>query len=251
MRIMTILTLVLLFTLPPLVGQAAEVVGPTGDSALPKADAEIPSLDEMYGKEPERIADPIEPFNRAMFWFNDKLYFYALKPVARVYRVVPEPARTSVSNFFSNIATPVRFVNSLLQVRIRDAGTELGRFVVNSTVGILGLFDPAKDIWKKKDEDLGQTLGHYGVGSGFYLVLPVFGPSNPRDTVGMIGDYFLDPWVYVLDDKWVYTGVKTYDRINEISLDEDTYEAIKKQALDPYLFIRNAYDQRRQALIEK
>ena len=140
----------LVFT-PPVF--ADEVVTPTASPA--EKTAEIPALDETYGEEPGEIADPIEPFNRAMFWFNDKLYFYALKPAARVYRVVPEPARTSVSNFFSNVATPVRFVNSLLQLKVKDAGTELGRFVVNSTVGILGLFDPARDIWKKKEEDFG------------------------------------------------------------------------------------------------
>ncbi len=250
MRTAAILTLTFFLSGLPLTLYAQDLLSPTGDRAQQQEEG-IASLEEMYGEEPEEISDPIEPFNRAMFWFNDKLYFYALKPVARAYRIVPEPARKSVDNFFSNVATPVRFANSLLQLKVSDAGTELGRFVVNSTVGILGLFDPAKDIWQKKEEDFGQTLGHYGVGSGFYLVLPVFGPSNPRDAVGQVGDYFLDPWVYMIDEELVYRGIKVYDRINALSLDEDTYESIKKQSLDPYLFIRNAYDQRRRAQIEQ
>ncbi len=198
------------------------------------------------------IADPLQPVNRAMFWVNDKLYFYLLKPVARAYRVTPEPMRKSVDNFFVNLGTPVRFANSLLQFKFAAAGTELGRFLVNTTVGIAGLFDPAESLgWRMSNEDLGQTLGLYGVGSGLYLVLPVFGPANLRDGIGRVGDGFLDPIPYVVDGTGEYIAVKAYDRVNVLSLDDDTYEKIKDQALDPYLFVRNAYQQRREALIKK
>jgi phospholipid-binding lipoprotein MlaA len=199
------------------------------------------------------IYDPIEPFNRGMFWVNDKLYFYLFKPVARGYRVVPEPARQSVSNFFSNLGTPVRFVNSLLQFKFEDAGSELGRLVINSTIGIGGLFDPAKKWFglRKKDEDFGQTLGRYGVGSGFYIVWPVLGPSSARDTVGMAGDFFLDPLYYIQVKPLEKVGLKALDKETNLSLDKDTYEAIKRQSLDPYLFVRNAYAQRRQGKISK
>ncbi len=199
-----------------------------------------------------QVSDPLEPVNRAMFWVNDKLYFYALKPAARAYRVVPESFRQSVDNFFVNLGTPVRFVNCLLQLKFRAAGNELRRFLVNSTLGVGGFLDPAgRSGWEMTDEDLGQTLGKYGIGSGIYLVLPVFGPANLRDGVGRVGDYFLDPIPYAIDNTGELMAVKGYDRVNVFSLDNDTYEKIKEQALDPYLFIRDAYAQRREALIRK
>jgi phospholipid-binding lipoprotein MlaA len=172
--------------------------------------------------------------------------------VARGLRVVPEPARVSIGNFFDNLAAPVRFANKLLQFRLKDASDELARFVFNSTFGIAGLFDIAKEQGgvSRKEEDFGQTLGHYGSGPGFYLVLPLFGPSNPRDVVGRVGDYFLDPLPYALDN-WELIGAKAVDKENDLSLDKDTYEGIKRDELDPYLFIRDAYAQRRKAQIVK
>lgn len=199
------------------------------------------------------VYDPIEPFNRGMFWFNDKLYFYLFKPIARGYRVVPEPARESVSNFFSNLGTPVRFANSLLQLKIGDAGSELGRLIINSTLGIGGLFDPAKAWFDlgRKEEDFGQTLGNYGVGSGFYIVWPLLGPSNTRDSVGMVGDFFLDPLHYIDMKPVERVGLTALDKETDLSLDKDTYEGIKQDALDPYLFVRNAYEQYRDGKIKK
>ena len=201
------------------------------------------------------VADPLEPFNRGMFWVNDKLYFYLLKPVARAYRVVPEPARTSVGRAFSNLGAPVRFLNATLQLKFKTAGTELGRFVVNSTVGLLGLFDPANKMGlKKQDEDFGQTLGHYGAGQGFYLVLPVLGPSSLRDGVGRVVDTFADPIsspYYVKLKQEEQIGLKVFDAENALSLDKDTYEGIKRDSLDPYLFVRNAYLQRRAAKVKE
>jgi phospholipid-binding lipoprotein MlaA len=199
------------------------------------------------------INDPIEPFNRGMFWVNDKLYFYLFKPIARGDRVVPEPARESVSNFFSNLGTPVRFANSLLQLKFEDAGTELGRLIINSTLGLAGLFDPAKSWFDldKKDEDFGQTLGNYGVGSGFYVVWPLLGPSNARDTVGMAGDFFMDPLHYVEMKPLERVGLTAVDKETALSLDKDTYESVKQEALDPYLYVRNAYEQYRDGKINK
>lgn len=199
------------------------------------------------------IYDPIEPFNRGMFWVNDKLYFYLFKPIARGYRVVPEPARQSVANFFSNLGTPVRFVNSLLQLKFSDAGNELGRLVINSTIGIGGLFDPAKNHFgiAKKNEDLGQTLGSYGVGNGLYIVWPILGPSSARDTVGMVGDFFLDPLYYIEIKPWENIALKGLDMETRLSLDKDTYEAMKRQALDPYLNVRSTYVQHRAGKVKK
>ena len=201
------------------------------------------------------ITDPIEPFNRGVFWVNDKLYFYLFKPVARVYRVVPRPVRNSVGHFFTNLGFPIRFVSNLLQLKGENAAKEFDRFFINSTIGLAGLFDPASEISGFKlpdpDEDLGQTLGYYGLGHGFYLVLPLLGPSSLRDGIGTAGETFLDPWYY-LQLSWLERAeIKGGEKINSLSLDRDTYEQIKRDSLDPYLFIRDAYAQRRQAQIEK
>jgi phospholipid-binding lipoprotein MlaA len=221
----------------------------TGDLTEPE-----PSLfeDAFAEEETLKVRDPLEPVNRGIFWFNDKLYFYLFKPIARGLRVVPEPARVSLGNFFDNLAAPVRFANKLLQLKPGDASDELARFIFNSTFGIAGLFDIAKEQGgvRSKDEDFGQTLGHYGAGPGFYLVLPLLGPSNARDAVGRVGDYFLDPLTYNLGQGERIAG-KVIDRENALSLDKDTYEGIVRDELDPYLFVRNAYTQRRQALIAK
>lgn len=232
----------------------------SSDSLIPKSPSSQSSVqneDDIFSDlsdEDIEVSDPIEPFNRGMFWVNDKLYFYFLKPIARGFRfVVPEPVRISLSNFFSNIATPIRAVNSAFQFKFKDAGTEIGRFGINTTVGILGFFDPAKNHWniQKKDEDFGQTLGHYGSGSGFYIVIPLLGPSNVRDGVGLMVDAFLDPTLYIMEKRTDYAGVKLLDAVNEVSLDKDTYEGIVRDELDPYLFVRDAYAQHREGKIRK
>jgi phospholipid-binding lipoprotein MlaA len=199
------------------------------------------------------IADPLEPFNRAMFKLNDRVYFYVLKPVVRVYRHVPQPARVSVSNFFHNLRAPIRIANCLLQLKLVDAGNELLRFGVNTTFGVAGLFDPARSRLQIRptDEDLGQTLGRYGVGQGFYVVLPFFGSTTLRDgSAGVVDSIYLDPAVVYVDDPWVSTGIVFYENINSFSLDRDTYETVKREALDPYAFVRDAYVQQRQAKVE-
>ncbi len=211
-------------------------------------------FDDPFAEEEITISDPLEGFNRGVFWLNDKLYIYLIKPVARGWRVVPEPARLAVDRFFTNLSTPIRLVNCILQLKPKQAGTEVGRFVVNSTVGLLGFFDPARSWlgWQRQDEDLGQTLGRYGVGPGIYLVLPILGPSSPRDTLGLIADGFIDPifspW-YLKLRFWEAEALYSFDFVNTLSLDKDTYESIRKEQLDPYLFIRNAWMQRRTAQI--
>lgn len=223
-------------------GTGQAMVGEESFDNDPFADTEVEQV---------RVADPLESVNRGIFWFNDKCYFYLFKPVAKGWRTVaPEPVRVSVANFFSNLTTPIRFVNALLQLKFKAAATEFGRFFSNSTVGFLGFFDPASDNGlKKMDEDLGQTFGHYGAASGPYLVLPILGPSNLRDSIGLIGDYFLNPLSYL--DEGEALAAKTFQGENDLSLDNDTYEGIKKHEIDPYLFIRNAYEQNRAAKVKK
>jgi len=192
------------------------------------------------------IADPLEPWNRAMFTFNDRFYFWVAKPVARGYSaVIPEWGRVRVSNVFQNITMPVRFVNNLLQLKIRRAGTEVLRFVFNTVAGVGGMFDVAKNIGlMAQEEDLGQTLGVYGIGNVFYLVWPVLGPSSLRDTVGTVGDYFLDPVNYITPTG-SRIGVHALDYTNKTSLHIGDYEDLKESALDPYIAFRNAYFQYR------
>ncbi len=201
------------------------------------------------------IADPFESFNRAIFVFNDKLYFWVLKPTAGFYaRAVPEKGRVAVRRFFTNVATPIRLVNALLQFKFKYAGTELARFGINTTVGLLGFRDPARDRWNiyLHKEDFGQSIGHYGAGPGFYITWPILGPSSLRDTFGLIGDFFLDPATYIFaEERLVRAGVWSYDKVNSTSLDLTLYEDLTKNAIDPYLFIRDAYHQHREQLIKE
>jgi phospholipid-binding lipoprotein MlaA len=207
---------------------------------------------EYKEAEENGISDPLEPWNRAMFTFNDKLYFWAAKPLARGYSaIVPEWGRVRVKNIFQNISMPVRFVNNLLQLKIRGAGTELLRFVFNTTAGVGGMFDVARNIdLKVSDEDLGQTLGVYGIGNGFYIVWPVLGPSSLRDTVGTVGDYFLDPVSYITPTE-SQIGVRTFDYTNETSLHIGDYEDMKESAIDPYISFRSAYIEYRKNKIKE
>ncbi|MGA2151522.1 MAG: VacJ family lipoprotein [Geobacteraceae bacterium] len=218
-----------------------------------KAEAAPEEAEAVEAAEETTIADPIEPWNRAMFQFNDKLYFWALKPVARGYNaVVPEPARISVRSFFRNVAMPVRFVNSLFQGKFKAAGTELARFGINTTIGMVGFFDVAKSRFdlEAHNEDLGQTLGHYGMGGLMYIVWPFIGPSNVRDTIGFAGDSFLDPVSYI-DPFEAAIGVNAYGQINKTSLELGTYEDMVESALEPYIAVRDAYIQYRNGLIKK
>ncbi len=202
--------------------------------------------------ETQSVADPLYYFNYAMYSFNDFLYFAAIKPLSQGYKAVtPVIVRKGVSNFFHNLLFPVRFVSNLLQGRVVNAGREVEIFVINSTIGFLGFAKIAQNQFDlhTSDEDLGQTLGSYSIGNGFYLVLPVLGPSTLRDAIGRVGDYFLNPVTYV--EPWeVSTGIKAYDSINTTSFHIGDYEAIKKASIDPYQAIKNAYIQHRARKVE-
>jgi phospholipid-binding lipoprotein MlaA len=216
-------------------------------------------MDELFGDEEEAaeilIGDPLEGFNRVIFAFNDKFYFWLAKPVARGWRALaPRPVRRSLGNFFSNLFAPVRAFNCLLQWKVDDFGNEVGRFMVNTTVGVLGFSDQAKKMTGigPKKEDFGQTLGVWGFGHGFYFVLPLLGPSSLRDTTGFVADIYLDPIYWTAPEREIlYLAIKGGGYVNTVSLDKDTYEGIKRQALDPYVFIRNAYAQKRNADVAK
>lgn len=193
------------------------------------------------------VADPLAPWNRAMFTFNDRFYFWVLKPVAEGYRaVVPRPVRTGVVNFFHNVATPGRFVSDLLQLKGREAAAEAGEFLINSTWGLLGTVNwfEASPEAKVPEEDLGQVLGRYGVGQGFYVVWPLLGPSTLRDSVTYVGDLVLDP-TSSLKPFPASLGAHSYRVLNATSFQIGDYEALKDAAIDPYLAVRDAYIQHR------
>jgi phospholipid-binding lipoprotein MlaA len=207
---------------------------------------------EAVEAQAETVPDPFEPVNRAFFNFNDKFYFWVMKPVAIGYKaVVPEEVRLSIRNFFYNLAFPVRFVNNLLQAKFFGAFEETCSFLVNSTVGLGGLADVATAIdLKRHDEDLGQTLAVYGAGPGFYINWPFLGPSTVRDSIGMTGDLFLDPLTY-MGTHWYAPGARGLNVTNETSLRLGDYESLKKAALDPYVALRNAYYQNRLSRIKE
>lgn len=212
------------------------------------------AFSDEYADADTMIADPLESYNRIMFTFNDRLYFWALKPVAQGYgKVVPEPLRMGVRNFFHNLSAPIRLLNCLLQGKFSAFGGELSRFLLNSTAGVAGLMDPASyDGMKQYDEDFSQTLGSYGMGHGFYLVWPFFGPSSARGTVGLVADFFTDPltWIFWNDFE---TGIAVGggETVNRTSLTIGTYEDMIKAVLDPYVAVRNAYYQNQLKKVEE
>ena len=198
------------------------------------------------------INDPLQPYNRSIFVFNDKMYYYFMKPVSNGYKtVVHEKVRLSIRNFLSNIRMPIRFVNCILQGKIEGATAELARFVINSIFGLGGFFDPASSSelnLKKYNEDFGQTLAKYGIGAGPYIEWPIIGPCNVRDTVGYVGDIALNPisLLSFFAGQITSFGVNAVDYTNEVSIDKgDMYESITKPAIDPYIALQDAYTQNR------
>jgi phospholipid-binding lipoprotein MlaA len=199
--------------------------------------------------------DPIEPFNRGSYAVHQTIDRYALEPVARGYRnVVPQPVRTGVRNVLANLRTPVIFLNDVLQGESRRAGDTLGRFVVNSTLGLGGIFDVAGTRMgvRGHDEDFGQTLARWGVGEGPYLFIPILGPSNPRDLGGFGVDIASHPLT------WAGGGAAvdglTYGRAGATVVDTregllETLDDVNRTSLDPYATLRSAYRQRRRAEI--
>ena len=190
--------------------------------------------------------DPFEGFNRAMYRFNDGLDKAIVKPVARGYvAIVPTVVDKGVTNFFGNLDDIGSALNNFLQLKFNRAFSDVGRVMVNTTVGVLGFMDVASNLdLPKHDEDFGQTLGSWGIGPGPFIVLPVVGPSSGRDAIGEVVDWYTDPLTYLRDGgvAWGLKGLRLIDRRADLLAASRVFE---QAALDPYVFIRDAYLQKR------
>ncbi len=210
------------------------------------ADFETTALeDEVY--------DPFEGINRAVFNFNNVADRIILEPVAKGYKKLPSPVQSGVGNFINNLKLPLAAFNQLLQGQGKNAVESTGRFLVNSTIGVFGLIDVADNIGlEQKEEDFGQTLATWGVGDGFYIVLPLFGPSNLRDTSGMILTMMTDPvnaYAATQGEAWVIPLRTTANAIDQRSQIIDEVNALRDNSIDYYAAVRSSYYQNRKAAI--
>ncbi len=210
--------------------------------------------DDFYSEEAEAeiFYDPLEPMNRALFKFNDTLYIWVMDPVATMYsRVIPEDLRSCINNFFMNLQEPLRFINSILQGRLSESFQVLERFVINSTLGIYGLADAAESEFgiEPIEATLGETFQTWGIGDGFYLVVPLYGPSTLREITGdVIDGLAMTPYYSWSDDLLVNGSIYVGKETNKLSLHLGEYEEWKKLLFDPYISFRNAYFQYRRTV---
>ena len=209
---------------------------------------------ESSGAREESDQDPWEPFNDVMFSFNRNVFDrFILKPVAVVWdALLPDPVQRSLRNALDNLAVVRRLVNNILQLKAEGTGRELARFTINSTIGVAGLFDVAKDGFgiQQSDEDTGQTLGVYGVGPGPYLILPFLPPMTVRDGFGLAADGAMNPLNYFIPFA-ATAGIYGTSAVNERSLNLDKFEKVEETVVDLYSAVRNAYLQRRAAAIKE
>ncbi len=208
-----------------------------------------PQANEQTDQVQASEIDPYEDFNRSVYKFNTQLDKYLLKPLAKTYaNITPDPVESGISKFFSNLNEPRNTVNSLLQGKFDKAGLSAGRFVLNTTVGVLGFFDVAGKLdIPKHNEDFGQTLAAWGVPSGPYFVIPVFGPRYLRHSVGMIPDAVVGPTYSISDDsvRWGLTALNIVQSRAQFLGTDDLLEL----QLDPYIFVRETYLQKREAAL--
>jgi len=233
---------------------AREISQPDASNAISEAeDEDFEEEDEEGLSDTEEVPepDPLHLWNLTWFHFNDTFYFAVLKPVASAYGALfPIQVRKGIKNFFHNISGPKRFISCLLQGKGAAAESEFVRFFMNTTVGVLGFGNPANrfDHLNPPEEDLGQTLGAYGLKEGVFIVWPLLGPSSLRDTVGFAADSFLSPATY-LDSTETRVGIRALELVNDTSFRIGDYEALKEAAIDPYESIRDAYIQYRRKMV--
>jgi len=230
---------------------AGAAAGTDGAPDGVQAGAGTPPAAAVTDERDEPDADPWQGMNRAIFWFNDQVDVYVLEPVARGWRwATPGPMRTGISNFFQNLRFPIVFVNETFQAKPFDALRTFARFGINTTLGIAGFLDPAAEFGLEPTaEDFGQTLGVWGVPSGPYLVLPLLGPSNVRDTGGLAVDTATTIIPFFVDTLLII-GPRLIDVVNTRARFLDEVEEAKAASFDYYVAVRHAYQQRRRAEID-
>tara|TARA_Y100000768_G_scaffold382734_1_gene363624 strand:+ start:445 stop:1230 length:786 start_codon:yes stop_codon:yes gene_type:complete len=224
-------------------------------SAFSAASDQVDTVSDDFETTPieDEIYDPLEPINRAIFSFNNAADRIILEPIAKGYKKLPSPVQSSINNFLSNLRTPLVVINQLLQGQGENAAQSTGRFLVNSTVGVFGLIDVADKIGlEEKEEDFGQTLATWGIGDGFYIVLPLFGPSNLRDTTGMVMTMMTDPInAYAVNEgqAWIVPMRTAANAVDQRSKIIDEVNALRDNSVDYYAAVRSSYYQNRDAAI--
>jgi len=221
----------------------------------------LDEFDDDIKVEQKQSDDPFESYNIFMTNFNDNIYHSVWKPTATAYKNgVNKDIRKSIENVFLNLGYPINFINNILQFKIKNAAIETERFIINSTLGMFGLFDIAKTTFglEPKKEDFGQTLGYWGVGSGPHIVLPFFGPSNLRDVVSFYPDGLVNPVIYnenrnynVATSGYMTVGLTMYERLNTTSLNIEIYDSLTNSALSKYQVLKTSYEQKRKREIHE
>lgn len=254
---MNILKTLIIFILVVLFPVWAAAVNESSEIVFPDLLAdELLNEDEFdeFDEEEPTISDPLEPMNRVFFEFNDVMYEWVFKPVTDGYIwLLPRDLRVCFGNFFFNLSTPVRLLNSLLQGEFEAAGVILSRFAINTTIGIYGLADVAAiefDIQPRR-ADFGQTLGKWGAGSGIYFCWPLLGPSSVRASLGLVVDAYTHPIPYFHESRSLDFAYYTSNKINTLSLKPSLYDDLKLYSLDPYVASRQAFYEYRKAMIER
>jgi len=212
------------------------------------------SAQPTSGSQPQEVSDPIEPVNRVIFVFNDFLDRILIEPVAKGYNyILPQVVRDGVQNFMRNLKSPIIVGNDLLQGRVGDAGVATARFLINSTIGVVGVADVASTKGLKyKSADFGETLSTWGVGKGFYLVLPILGPSSLRDGLGDFADAYVDPvrlYAHNTDRDWIYYTREVVQGIDDRSRLIRPIDDMRANSLDYYAAARSAWTQHRDAFL--
>ena len=211
------------------------------------------NLDEFEKeyKQKEQISDPLYGYNKFMTDFNVGFYKYFARPIVTGYNnITPKVFRESVANVFDNTLMPLRLGTNLLQFKFKESLSELKRFSINIIFGFFGIIDAAsKTDIKKYPSDFGTTLAHWGVGGGFYLVLPILGPSNLRDTITMPLNWYLSPTSYI-DPTWASISIDVYGSMNKIALEKEKIDEIYKNTPNLYIFLRDSYESSREKLSE-
>lgn len=258
-------------TAPVLLAEASAKSSPVSDAVEKPSDDPFDPFAKA-GEEGVEEYDPWESLNTKVFEFNRQVDRWVLKPVAQGYNfVMPDPVQIGISNLFYNIRFPSRFLNNVFQGKVRGAATEMGRFMLNTTFGLGGLYDVAKDMdITTPEEDTGQTLGFYGVKPGPYVVLPLLPPFNVRDLVGFVGDIALNPinWLVApiieidgvpsviahknrMTSSMVQLGGRVFEIVNDRSLNLEKFQGVEEATLDLYAAVRNAYLQKRARAIRE